>query len=499
MSRSHAVITGYVLTVTALTLTAAPVAAEPPTADPQMAVAAVHPPPGMIVALQRDLHITAEQARARLLNEIRLAPIEAQLRSRLGVRFGGSWFTGTIAQTLVVATTDPADLPQIIAAGAQGEVVKRSYAELHAAMNSLDQKLPEDGSGGTVRFLDVRNNRIHVLTTEPLETEDLIQASGVDSSLVRAVPSTERPRLLHDVRGGDAYYIGNARRCSIGFAVTKGSQNGFASAGHCGKKGDTTNGFNRAAQGVFQASSFPGDDAAWVAVNINWTLRPAVNNGSGGTLPVAGSREAIEGASICRSGSTTDWQCGLIRQRDASVTYPQGTVFGVTRTSVCAEPGDSGGSFISVDQAQGVTSGGSGDCAEGGVTYFQPINEILTAYGLTLVTDDNTVPPDPSLCTGLPKNATGTLNNEQDAYLPNDRGYRTTVAGVHSSCLDAVDGVDFDLFLEKQTGSIWSTVATSDGPNPDEKIKYAGPAGTYRYRVVSTSGSGPYRLNYRTP
>ncbi len=53
---------------------------------------------------------------------------------------------------------------------------------------------------------------------------------------------------------------------------------------------------------------------------------------------------------------------------------------------MCAEPGDSGGSFISGSQAQGVTSGGSGNCTYGGTTYFQPVNEILRVYGLTLVT-----------------------------------------------------------------------------------------------------------------
>ncbi|WP_344749522.1 hypothetical protein [Streptosporangium vulgare] len=41
---------------------------------------------------------------------------------------------------------------------------------------------------------------------------------------------------------------------------------------------------------------------------------------------------------------------------------------------------------MSIDQAQGVTSGGSGDCNSGGVTYFQPIDPILTTYGLTLKT-----------------------------------------------------------------------------------------------------------------
>ena len=95
------------------------------------------------------------------------------------------------------------------------------------------------------------------------------------------------------------------------------------------------------------------------------------------------ARPAVEGASVCRSGATTGWHCGIIQQRDASVTYPQGNVSGLIRTNVCAEPGDSGGSFVSGDQAQGVASGGSGDCSRG-ITYFQPIGAILTVYGLTL-------------------------------------------------------------------------------------------------------------------
>jgi len=53
---------------------------------------------------------------------------------------------------------------------------------------------------------------------------------------------------------------------------------------------------------------------------------------------------------------------------------------------VCAEPGDSGGSWLSANQAQGVTSGGSGNCSTGGTTYYQEINPILATYGLTLIT-----------------------------------------------------------------------------------------------------------------
>ena len=72
--------------------------------------------------------------------------------------------------------------------------------------------------------------------------------------------------------------------------------------------------------------------------------------------------------------------------KNETVNYSQGAVHQMTKTNVCAEPGDSGGSFISGDQAQGVTSGGWGNCSSGGETWYQPINEILNRYGLTLHT-----------------------------------------------------------------------------------------------------------------
>ena len=150
---------------------------------------------------------------------------------------------------------------------------------------------------------------------------------------------------------------------------------------------------------------------------------------------------AIEGSSVCRSGSTTGWHCGTIQQRDASVTYPQGTSTDLTRTSVCAEPGDSGGSFISVDQAQGVTSGGSGNCTSGGVTYFQPIREILTAYGLTLMTSDAGTPGEHGHLQRLPQHRHRHAENAQFVYQPSNRYYHTTVAGDHYGCLDSNAGV----------------------------------------------------------
>jgi streptogrisin C len=358
-------------------------AARPATAD----ISAADRPTGavsaeMFAALQRDLHLTVEQARARLAGDAKAARVERQLRGTLGTRFGGAWLTPS-ADRVVVAITDPAKATEVRAAGATPQVVKHSEAQLAAAKSTLDSKAATAPASVSGWYVDVATNSVVVLAAAggADAATSFATSSGVAKDSVRVVTSGEKPRTFADVRGGDAYIINNSARCSIGFAV----EGGFVSAGHCGHAGDRTTGSNQS-QGTFQASSFPTNDFSWVKVNANWTPRGVVNRYDATTIPVRGSAEAAVGASICRSGSTSGFHCGTVQAKDSTVRYAEGTVFGLTRTDVCAEPGDSGGSFISGDQAQGVTSGGSGDCTSGGTTFFQPVNEILSTYGLTLVT-----------------------------------------------------------------------------------------------------------------
>ncbi|WP_410088607.1 S1 family peptidase, partial [Streptomyces sp. t39] len=74
----------------------------------------------------------------------------------------------------------------------------------------------------------------------------------------------------------------------------------------------------------------------------------------------------VVGAQVFRSGSTTGLRTGRVTAVDATVNYPEGTVTGLIETTVCAEPGDSGGPLFSEGLALGVTSGGDGDCTGGG-------------------------------------------------------------------------------------------------------------------------------------
>ncbi|GAA3829895.1 alpha-lytic protease prodomain-containing protein [Sphaerisporangium flaviroseum] len=383
MLRRRTVTTGCALAISVITLMAAPASADRVSAA--ATGSATQPAPTMLDAMSRDLGITREQAESRLLNEARFMGVETSARERLGDSFAGSWLSGPTSGTLTVATTDASAASSVTGTGVQVKVVAHSLATLEAAKKALDDASAQAPVSVPVWYTDTRTNSVVVQSSQPAEAESFIAASGVDKGLVRVELSSEQPQTFYDLRGGDAYYINNSARCSIGFSVRRGTTPGFVSAGHCGRAGNSTTGFNRVAQGTFQGSSFPGNDYSWVAVNSNWTPRPWVR-GSSGNVTVSGSSVAGVGSSICRSGSTTGWHCGTVQQLNTSVRYSQGTVSGVTRTNVCAEPGDSGGSYISGSQAQGMTSGGSGNCSTGGTTFFQPVNEALSVYGLTLVT-----------------------------------------------------------------------------------------------------------------
>ncbi|WP_338491540.1 carbohydrate-binding protein [Streptomyces sp. SJL17-4] len=348
--------------------------------------------PELLDAMRRDLGLTHSQALTRLANEAEAGATAARLRQGLGGAFAGAWVDGAEAGTLTVATTRAADATAIRATGARARLVTHSLTALEAAKQLLDRSA---GTDAPVRYVDVRANVLVVEETRAGAGARLVKATGVPRELVRVVRTGQAPRPLYDIRGGDAYYMGGGGRCSVGFAVTRGTTQGFATAGHCGRAGTTTSGFNQVAQGSFQGSVFPGNDMAWVATNTNWTSTPYVKGSGGANVQVTGSVLQPVGSSVCRSGSTTGWHCGTVQQHNTSVTYPEGTISGVTRTTVCAEPGDSGGSYISGSQAQGVTSGGSGNCSSGGTTFFQPLNPLLQNYGLTLKTTGTDPGPGP--------------------------------------------------------------------------------------------------------
>lgn len=350
----------------------------PATAAPATEVSTTAADP-VIQAMQRDLGLTKAEAEQRLRSEAEAREVHKAVTKELGADFAGAHYDAALGK-LVVGVTDTADFAEVRAAGAEPRLVERTVAELEKAAKALDAKESSAPDAVTGWYVDVEANSVVVTTAMGTaeQAERFVTRAGVDADVVDVVESTESPRTFMDIIGGNAYYIGTGARCSVGFAV----QGGFVTAGHCGSTGATTS----SPSGRFAGSSFPGNDYAYVQTGSGDTPRGLVNMYNGSARVVSGSTVAPVGSSVCRSGSTTGWHCGTIQATNQTVRYAEGTVSGLTRTNVCAEPGDSGGSFISGNQAQGMTSGGSGNCTWGGTTYFQPVNEVLNAYNLRLVT-----------------------------------------------------------------------------------------------------------------
>ncbi|MEU8795037.1 S1 family peptidase [Streptomyces sp. NPDC048643] len=337
----------------------------------------------LISAMQRDLGLTEKQATTRLSQETTARAVERTARTKAGTTYGGSWFDVKSGR-LVVALTTAASREAVESTGARVTLVKHSERQLDATMKRLDKL--DAPAGVSSWHVDPRSSAVVVNVVSPHKDDNDVRsfvararkAGPVTVRQTATAPSTFAAGTV----GGDPYYTGNVR-CSIGFSV----YGGFVTAGHCGQAGAGVSGWDHSYIGNFQGSSFPDNDYAWVNVGSGWWTVPVVLGwGTVSDQLVRGSGEAPIGASICRSGSTSHWHCGNVLAKNETVNYSQGAVHQMTKTSVCAEPGDSGGSFISGDQAQGVTSGGWGNCSSGGETWYQPINEILNRYGLTLHT-----------------------------------------------------------------------------------------------------------------
>ncbi|MGW4081531.1 S1 family peptidase [Streptomyces sp. NPDC004822] len=358
----------------------------PTTADRAPAAASASASAGLLQAMQRDLGLTKERAEARLAAERTATAVEPKAREAAGSAYGGSWFDARGERLTVGLTADasPATVRRVEATGAAVRTVEHTARELDTAKARIDRidapagvsSWHVDPAAGTVVVNVVKGER-----ADNDVRRFVSRARAAGPVTVRTVASAPTTFAAGTV-GGDPYYTGNVR-CSIGFSV----HGGFVTAGHCGQPGAGVRGWDGSYIGTFQGSSFPDNDYAWVSVGSGWWTVPVVLGwGTVSDQLVRGSGEAPVGASVCRSGSTTHWHCGTVLAKNETVNYSQGAVHQMTKTSVCAEPGDSGGSFISGDQAQGVTSGGWGNCSSGGETWFQPVNEILGRYGLTLHT-----------------------------------------------------------------------------------------------------------------
>ncbi|MEV6579223.1 S1 family peptidase [Streptomyces sp. NPDC051582] len=236
---------------------------------------------------------------------------------------------------------------------------------------------------GTAWYTDPASGTLVVTADSTVTATDLARIrseAGADAAALRIERTPGKLRKL--ISGGDAIYT-SGWRCSLGFNVRSGNTYYVLTAGHCTDGAGTwwTNSSHTSTVGSTVGSSFPTNDYGL----IKYASSSPVPPGTVGSQDITSAANATVGMSVTRRGSTTGTHGGSVTGLNATVNYGGGDiVYGMIRTNVCAEPGDSGGPLYSGTRAIGLTSGGSGDCTSGGTTFFQPAVEALNAYGVSV-------------------------------------------------------------------------------------------------------------------
>ncbi len=179
------------------------------------------------------------------------------------------------------------------------------------------------------------------------------------------------------------------------------------------------------------------------------------------------------GSSITSAWYTSNTATSTISGTSMASPHVAGVAALYLQGNPSATPATVANAIVSTATTGVVTSGGTGSP-----------NRLL----YSLLTGGTTPPPGSSFT------YTGSLSGSgANSYQPGTGGYTVSVSGAHTASLTGT-GADFDLYLQKLSGSTWTTVASSLGLTSTENINYSGTAGTYRWRVYSYSGSGTYTL-----
>jgi streptogrisin B len=189
------------------------------------------------------------------------------------------------------------------------------------------------------------------------------------------------------LRGGDTLYSA-ATRCTVGFNARSGSALYALVSGRCAQGAGGpwyADSARTVAVGTTAGVSFPGNDYAAVRYTNTTVSYPGeVSLAGAGSRDITTAAAPVVGQSVCHVGRTTGYRCGTVQAVNVTVNYGGGIVYGLFRSNVCSEPGDAGGPAFSGGTALGIIVGSSGNCASGGFTYYQPVVEWLSAYGLSI-------------------------------------------------------------------------------------------------------------------
>ncbi|WP_318216584.1 S1 family peptidase [Streptomyces sp. SCL15-6] len=360
--------------------------------------------PEMVRALAASLGVSEEAAADRLDRQDAQQAKLAELAKR-GIAGDGAFFDAS--GKLTVNATDTAEAARIEKAGLDARVPARGQAALDKVKAELDALAAEKVPSGVVAWsVDMAADKVTVKVNNDrgAAAKAFLAKAAEHGSAVQIVRGQEKLETKAAIYPGSKMTFNDTTQwCSVGYGARDRSGNQYlVSAGHCivntlrydgaaFAKGYKT----RYALGTRSV------DMGIATINSGHSITTSVGTWgqANGNVAVKGSSRAASGAALCKSGATTGWTCGTVGSYNNTVTYidrnggPDTVVSGLASSSVCVEGGDSGGAYISGNQAQGMTSGGptNQQCTGGvysrGSSYFQPLDDALSYYGLTLNTN----------------------------------------------------------------------------------------------------------------
>ncbi|HKE98483.1 MAG TPA: S1 family peptidase [Actinomycetes bacterium] len=339
------------------------------------------------VALAALLVLPASRAAASgssLTPAQRLAAAE-RLSRALGARAAGVYLDRA-SGAVVVNVLDAAGAGQARALGAHARTVAYSLPRLERARAALDRAA---GPAGAAWGVDVVANAVSISLPAgaPSARAAAFLARARSLGVRVRVERVAGEVATQAFYGGQAIYGTTGGRCTAAFMTRSRRGNWYAlTAGHCTSFAPAWETAGGAMIGPSAAASFPGDDFGAIRISNPGALRPqgAVLDDDG-VLAITGAADPVAGSAACKTGSTTGTTCGTVLRTNVTVRYAEGTVYGLTETNLCTQPGDSGGPLFSGNTAEGIVSGGTtGPCGPRFRSYFQPVTEALAVYGLTL-------------------------------------------------------------------------------------------------------------------
>ncbi|WP_225634544.1 S1 family peptidase [Streptomyces solaniscabiei] len=361
--------------------------------------------PEMVRALAASLGVSEEAAADRLDRQDAQQAKLAEL-AKSGIAGDGAFFDAS--GKLTVNASDSTEAARIEKAGLDARVPARGQAALDKVKAELDALAAKKVPSGVVAWsVDLAADKVTVKVNNDrgAAAKAFLAKAAEHGSSVRIVRGEETLEAKAAIYPGSKMTFNDTTQwCSVGYGARDQSGNQYlVSAGHCIVNTLRYDG-TAFAKGykTRYALGTRSVDMGIATITDGHSITTSVGTwgqGSTSTVAVKGSSRAASGAALCKSGATTGWTCGTVGSYNNTVTYegrngePDTVVSGLASSSVCVEGGDSGGAYISGNQAQGMTSGGpkyqqcSGGVYSRGSSYFQPLDDTLRYYGLTLNTN----------------------------------------------------------------------------------------------------------------